>query len=111
MTVTTELMTAEELLLLPDDGSRSELIKGELRKIPPAGHKHGMLAMLISIPLGKYILENKLGMIYATETGFIIARNPDTVRAPDVSFVRQEVIEQYSEPEGFGQQHLILQLR
>ena len=101
MTVTTELMTAEELLRLPDNGMRSELVKGELRTMPPAGHQHGMIAMLISIPLGQYILENKLGMIYAAETGFIVARNPDTVRAPDASFVRQEVIDRYGESEGY----------
>lgn len=101
MTVTTQLMTAEELLALPDDGMRSELIKGELRKMPPAGHQHGKLAMLISVPLGQYVLENKLGMIYAAETGFIIARNPDTVRAPDASFVRQEIIDRIGEPAGY----------
>jgi Uma2 family endonuclease len=40
--------------------------------------------------LGIYILENKLGVIFAAETGFILATNPDTVRAPDVAFVRKE---------------------
>ena len=101
MPITTQPMTAEDLLALPDDGLRSEVIKGELRTMPPVGHQHGMIAMLISIPLGQYILEHQLGMIYAAETGFIVARNPDTVRAPDASFVRQEVIDRYGEPQGY----------
>lgn len=102
MTVTTELMTAEELLASPNTGSRSELIKGELRTMPPAGMKHGKYAMLFSIPLGQYILEHKLGMVYAAETGYIVARNPDTVRAPDLSFVRQETLDRYGEPDSYG---------
>jgi Uma2 family endonuclease len=32
----------------------------------------------------------KLGKVYAAETGFIIERNPDTTRAPDVGFVKKE---------------------
>lgn len=102
MTVTTELMTAEELLRLPANGLRTELIKGELRTMPPAGMKHGKYAMLLSIPLGQHILEHQLGMVYAAETGYIVARNPDTVRAPDLSFVRQETLDLYGEPDSFG---------
>jgi len=36
------LMTANELLQLPKDGFRYELIQGELRKMSPAGGKHGV---------------------------------------------------------------------
>lgn len=99
MTTMTQLITAEELAALPADGFRYELVKGELRKMPPAGYKHGKYAMLIGVPLGHYVLANKLGMVYAAETGFRIAREPDTVRAPDVSFVRQEVLDRIGEPD------------
>lgn len=99
MTLTTQLITAEELLRMPDDGFRYELVKGELRKMAPASHQHGRIAMLISVSLGHHILTRKLGMVYAAETGFTIARNPDTVRAPDFSFIRQEVIEKFGEPD------------
>ncbi|HZS08225.1 MAG TPA: Uma2 family endonuclease [Blastocatellia bacterium] len=99
MATTTQLITAEELSKMPDDGFRYELVKGELRKMPPAGHQHGKIAMLIAIPLGKHVLDHKLGMVYAAETGFLIARDPDMVRAPDVSFVRHEVIDKIGEPD------------
>lgn len=95
------LVTAEELLTLPNDRMRLELVKGELRRMPLTGITHGKYAMLFSIALGQYILEHNLGMVYATGTGFIIARNPDTVRAPDASFVRQEVIDRIGEPPGY----------
>jgi Uma2 family endonuclease len=101
MSTTTQLMTAEELLTIPDDGLRYELVEGELRRMSPAGHNHGRIAMRLSIPLGKFIADNNLGEVYAAETGFKLGSNPDTVRAPDVSFIRQERVEQVGDTEGY----------
>lgn len=89
MTVATE-MTADELLQLPDDGSRYELMLGELRKISPAGVDHGDVAAEIIMSLRGYVKQHRLGRVYTSETGFRITREPDTVRAPDASFVRSE---------------------
>ncbi|MEW6210244.1 MAG: Uma2 family endonuclease [Acidobacteriota bacterium] len=41
-------VTADELLRMPDDGFRYELIKGEIRRMSPAGHKHGRIAANIT---------------------------------------------------------------
>ncbi len=83
-------ITADELLRMPDDGVRRELVRGELREMTPAGHTHGRIAMRFSGPLEQFVRENDLGEVYAAETGFLLARNPDTVRAPDVAFVTRE---------------------
>lgn len=80
-------MTADELFVMPHNGYRFELIKGELRQMPPAGSQHGRIAAKIGIRLGIFVERNDLGETYATETGFIIDTAPDTVRAPDASFV------------------------
>ena len=45
MTATVQTITAEDLLRMPDDGFRYELVKGTLAKMAPAGNKHGDLAM------------------------------------------------------------------
>jgi Uma2 family endonuclease len=90
MTVDTRLMTADELLRMPDDGFRYELVQGELRKMSPAGEEHGDVVHQIAMRLGYHVAERKLGKVYASDTGFMISRNPDTVRAPDVSFIRAE---------------------
>lgn len=87
MRVKKTLLTAEELLRLPDTGRRLELVEGELYEMPPAGGEHGDIAAVVLIVLGEYVRRHQLGRIFAAETGFVIARDPDTVRAPDASFV------------------------
>ena len=87
---TTRLMTAEELLVMPGDGLLHELVKGELRSMPPPGDEHGDITFELSWRLSQYVRTHRLGKVYAAETGFLLARNPDSVRAADVSFIRRE---------------------
>jgi len=94
-------MTADELLRMPDDGFRYELVRGELRRMTPAGHTHGRVAVRLTWPLAQHAEANQLGAVYAAETGFLLARDPDTVRAPDVAFVRRERVEEVGEAEGY----------
>jgi Uma2 family endonuclease len=80
------LMTAEQLLHAPDMG-RCELLRGELVMMSPSGALHGICVDFVERQLGNYVADHSLGKTFGAETGFIIARNPDTVRAPDVAFV------------------------
>jgi len=86
-------MTADELLAMPDDGYRYELVNGELIRMAPTGHKHGIVTMHVAGPLYRYVKDNNLGEVYGAESGFVVSQDPDTVRAPDVAFVRRERIE------------------
>ena len=102
MSTEVQLMTADELLAMPDDGFVYELIKGELIKVsPPPGHEHGLVAMNIAGPLYEYAKKQHLGNVYAAETGFLLEQDPDTVRAPDAAFVRRERIEKAGPVEGY----------
>ena len=94
MTTATRFTTADDLFQITDDRFRYELVKGILKKISPAGKKHGKIAMRIAGPLQLFVQVNRLGEVYAAETGFKIAINPDTVRAPDASFMSKERAEQ-----------------
>ncbi len=80
------LMTADELLALGDIG-RSELIRGELVRMSPSGFEHATVAAEICAILRDYVRKQRLGLVTTAEGGFRIARDPDTVRAPDVGFV------------------------
>jgi Uma2 family endonuclease len=81
-------LTADEFAAMPHQGLRLELIRGEIVAMAPAFGDHGSTTMQLSILLGQFVLTHKLGRVYAAETGFLLARNPDTVRAPDVAFIQ-----------------------
>jgi Uma2 family endonuclease len=93
--------TAEELLGMTDDSFRYELVRGELRKMPPAGSEHGYLALRIASRLERHVDANGLGRTYTAETGFNLASDPDTVRAPDAAFVSRERVEKAGRVEGY----------
>ncbi|MCI0416785.1 Uma2 family endonuclease [bacterium] len=98
---TTTLVSAEELLKMPDDGFRYDLVRGILKKMSPGGKKHGKVAIKISSPLARHVEVNNLGEVYAAETGFKLASNPDTVRAPDVAFLSRKRVKKIGDIEGF----------
>lgn len=68
MAVAHKPVTAEELLKMPDEGLRSELVRGEVRRMAPAGNVHGRIAINVTIPLGQHVRDNDLGVVYAAET-------------------------------------------
>ena len=80
------LMTAEQLLELPEDNWRHEFVDGELTTMPYRDFRGGTIAGTISGFVGRHVDENGLGCCVAGGTGFILGRNPDTVRAPAFAF-------------------------
>lgn len=87
MTTKPKLITADELLLLPDDGMQRELICGVLTEDMPPGDEHGVLVIRIGRLLANYCEENDFGEVRGGDSGFLLQRNPDTVRGPDVAWV------------------------
>lgn len=100
MAVEPGLMTAEELLHLPDNGLRHELIRGELRTMNPPGFEHGELAGTFHLSLGHHVRVHQLGTV-VLESGFQLKTSPDTVRAPDVAFVGRERLEGLGRVRGY----------
>jgi Uma2 family endonuclease len=96
-----EWVTADQLLEMPDDGMRRELVRGEVRVMTPAGSRHGRIAMQLGAWLTIHVLEHALGRVFAAETGFKLASDPDTVRAPDVAFVTRERVEAVGDTEKY----------
>lgn len=92
------LMTAEEFASLGDIGP-AELIRGKVVRLTAPKPKHGRIAMRLGGALDRFVRKNKLGEVYAAETGFVLERNPDLIRCPDVSFVRAEIADGHDEDE------------
>jgi Uma2 family endonuclease len=90
-TTATKSITADELLMMGDIG-RCELMYGEIVMMSPAGAEHGMVATPFNRYLASFVEDHDLGVVFAAETGFVLERDPDVVRAPDASFVRKDRI-------------------
>jgi Uma2 family endonuclease len=84
------LVTAEELMAMPHDGFHYELVEGEIRKMSPAGIEHGLVGGQLAGLLSQHVILNKLGGILTAEPGFRLSTEPDTVRVPDIAFIRSD---------------------
>lgn len=88
MSAIEQITTAEQLLAanLP----HCELIGGELVIMSPTGIDHGRFASRIVAALENHVTQRGLGVVTTAEAGFQLTHDPDTVRAPDVAFLRAE---------------------
>ncbi len=81
-------MTAEEFLKYPWGDTPVELVHGEVRVAPfPAG-AHAHVVANIFRALDAYVVAHQLGRVYGDNTGYALPHRDDTIRGPDVSFVR-----------------------
>lgn len=101
MALETQLTTAEQLLALPSAAGRRELVRGEIHEMAPSSSEHGRIAMRFSWPLAQFVETHQLGVVFAAETGFQLARDPDTVRAADVAYVGTARLEAAGATQGF----------
>lgn len=81
------LLTAEELQALDMPGKSTELVRGRLIVREPPATYHGKVAAKLLFRLGEHVYPRNLGELFGQDTGFKIAADPDTVRAPDVAFL------------------------
>jgi Uma2 family endonuclease len=102
MSTAKRLITADELIRMPEDEFRYELVKGELRRKPLGGLTHSMVSSNLVFELHRFAKANRLGVVLASNTGFQLAFDPDTVLAPDGAFIRRDrVLEAGGLPEGY----------
>ena len=96
MITTPQSMTAAQLLTYHDPADRrTELVRGRLLVSEPPGWEHGEITLRVGRSLTRWVEARELagqpvGRVAVGDPGFWIARDPDTVRAPDVAFVAAE---------------------
>ena len=105
VSVAKTLVTAGELPALSARfsalGKRTELVGGGLVVMAPAGGRHGQVTHTLALFIGVHVRNRNLGRVFAAETGFVLRRDPDTVRAPDVAFVAHGRLGVEETPAGF----------
>lgn len=95
-------MTIEEFeQFTGEPDKRYELVDGEIVEMSPPGGVHGETSLEAGAILRNYVRPKNLGVVYAAETGFIVRREPQLVRAPDVAFVARERLPEGRSPEGY----------
>ena len=86
MAIDVKLMTIEEFAAMEAGSDRTELIRGEVSRMPPPGYEHGLIVATIAQLVGSFVRPRKLGVV-VDNGGFKFEDHPDTVLAPDVSFI------------------------
>jgi len=77
----------EDLYTLPDDGHRYELQAGHLLAEPRPGVLHGLVVTALAVAFGEWARAHRTGVVLTGDAGFVLERNPDTLRGPDMAFV------------------------
>ena len=99
-TVRSKPMTAEEFWRLPGSGRRRSLVRGEVVEEMPPGGLHGTVASEIVVRLHAWAKGGPGGAV-GVESGFLLGRDPDIVRGPDIFYVGPERMPEAGVPEAF----------
>lgn len=89
-TISTSLLTATDLWNMPGHGEGYELVLGELRTMAPSGCEHSSIGADLITTLNSFVRSRKLGKITGGDGGYVLRKNPDTVRAPDIGFIQAD---------------------
>ena len=84
------LLSADEFMELPLSLKLYELVRGVLVKVPITGYEHGEIETNIICLLVQHTRPHRLGQITPGDVMFRLERNPDTLRQPDIAFVRAD---------------------
>lgn len=76
--------TDAELMALPKDGYKRELLQGEII-MSPAGSEHGRISFLVAAAIDRHASRLGLGLVLDSSTGFRLT--PDDLLSPDAAFV------------------------
>jgi Uma2 family endonuclease len=81
--------TIEDLMLMPEDGQKYELVDGEI-VVSPTGYRHSAVGMRIGYLIQRYLDEHPIGEVAGSDLG-VVFENGD-LRSPDLTFVRKEKV-------------------
>ncbi|MBV9880786.1 MAG: Uma2 family endonuclease [Gemmatirosa sp.] len=83
-------LTADQFFVHPAAQGPSELVRGEIRVMSPAGGRHGRIGPRLTALLWQHVEQHGLGVVFADSAGFRLTIPGDTeesVRSPDAAVV------------------------
>jgi Uma2 family endonuclease len=92
--------TIDDLLRMPKDGRKYELVDGEI-VVSPAGMRHSEVAAKIGYIIATFLENSPVGKVYSADVGILLPNR--NLRSPDVTFVRNEKLPAGKSPESFGE--------
>ncbi len=101
MVIEARLYTADEFWTEFGDQKGLELIRGVPTAMAPTGEAHGVVSLWLGYLLMSFVESHDLGELTGAETGFILSRDPYTVRAPDVGFISKTRLTKSTSPKYF----------
>jgi Uma2 family endonuclease len=96
-----QVITATDLAKLPDSPFRHELSAGLLVAEPLPSHRHDRTTRRLLRLLEAFVEARGIGEVFG-EAGYVLARDPDTVRGPDISFVSRERLSDFDDARFFS---------
>jgi Uma2 family endonuclease len=85
-TVEEQLLTLEEYGQMPDDGRRTELVRGRIIELTRPTYLHGLICVEIIFALRAWLKDRELGRVISNDSGIITDRDPYTLRGADVAY-------------------------
>jgi Uma2 family endonuclease len=81
-----KLLTLDEYSRLPDDGRKTELVRGRIVEVPPTYPYHGYVCAKVAQLVFNFAEANHLGRVLSNDFGVVTERDPDTLRGADVAY-------------------------
>lgn len=82
------MVTAEELYQMSDREGVCELVRGTVQRRPFLGYEEGQIVSRLGLYLASFVRDHRLGQCVGSRCGFLISKDPDTVRTAKFAFVR-----------------------
>jgi Uma2 family endonuclease len=86
MSVAEALITADEYCDMPDDGRRTELVRGRIIELSRPTFLHGIACARMAFVIMTWLSQRDLGRVVTNDTGILTQRDPDTLRGADVAY-------------------------
>ncbi|MEE9295102.1 MAG: Uma2 family endonuclease [Phycisphaerae bacterium] len=98
---TRTLITSQEFETICNQLGPCELVRGEVVALSPGGFKHGRITVQVTMVIGRWAQQTRLGRVIAGDASVIVESDPDTVRGADVAYISYQRLPREAEPSGF----------